>query len=155
MRNEKRVLVADDDQAIRQLLCTLIRREQIIADCVADGSEAIAKLEQTDYYVILLDLMMPKVDGFAVIEYLRTHPRQPKPIVFIISAYADQSFKRVDPRIVAGVLHKPFDVIGLGELVRHCVEGYEPELGRVDALSRYAALQQRDFSSRDEDNGHA
>jgi two-component system, response regulator, stage 0 sporulation protein F len=141
MPSEKRVLVADDDHAIRQLLCTLIKREGLSVDCVADGVEAIAKLEERNYYVILLDLMMPNLDGFAVIQHLAEHPQEPKPIVFIISAYADQTFKQVDPHVVGGVIHKPFDVIALGELVRHCVLGYDPELGRIEGVDRYAPMR--------------
>ncbi|HJT17471.1 MAG TPA: response regulator, partial [Thermoanaerobaculia bacterium] len=85
-----RVLVADDDQSIRQLLCTIVRREQFDVDAVADGGEAIAKLQQHPYAVILLDLMMPRVNGFEVIEYLRQHPPAVKPVVLVITAYADQ-----------------------------------------------------------------
>ena len=65
---ETRVLVADDDQSIRQLLCTIVRRERLEVDCVSDGQEAIDHLREHDYSVILLDLMMPRVDGFAVID---------------------------------------------------------------------------------------
>ncbi|HEV3484835.1 MAG TPA: response regulator, partial [Vicinamibacterales bacterium] len=57
-----KVLVADDDQSIRQLVCTIVRREGLDVDCVADGEEAIEKLKEHEYAVILLDLMMPRVD---------------------------------------------------------------------------------------------
>lgn len=128
---EKRVLVADDDPAIRQLLCTLIKRQKVAADCVADGAEAIELLEQHRYAVILLDLMMPRVDGFAVIDHLARHPdRESKPIVFVVTAYADQRFKEVDSSVVAGIIHKPFDVADIGGLIRHCVFGPDPDVIR-------------------------
>ena len=117
---EPRVLVADDDHSIRQLVCTIVKREHIAVDCVADGEQAIEHLKQHDYAVILLDLMMPKVDGFGVIEYLKEHPPAVKPVVLVITAYADQKFKEVDPDIVAGVLRKPFEVADLGNIVRQC-----------------------------------
>ena len=130
-----RVLVADDDPAIRRLLCTIVGREDLQVDCVGDGQEAIDLIKQHEYSVILLDLMMPKVDGFGVIEHLRTQPPARKPIVLVISAYADQKFKEVDPNIVAGVLRKPFEVADIGNLVRHCVAGFQDanrwESGRV------------------------
>src|SRR5687767_6783705 len=99
--DENRVLVADDDQSIRQLVCTIIKREKIEVDCVADGEEAVAKLKEREYSVILLDLMMPRLDGFGVIDYLKRHAPLRKPIVLVITAYADQRFKQVDPDIVA------------------------------------------------------
>src|SRR5689334_16683542 len=99
-----RVLVADDDQSIRQLVCTVVKREKFDVDCVSDGLEAVEKLKQQDYAVILLDLMMPRLDGFGVIEYLKEHSPAQKPIVLVITAYADQKFKEVDSNIVAGIL---------------------------------------------------
>ena len=120
-----RVLVSDDDPSIRQLLGTIVRRERLPVDLAADGAEAIALLRQHTYSVILLDLMMPRVDGFGVIQHLREHRAVPKPVVLVITAYADQKFKEVDPEIVAGVIRKPFEVADVGSLVKHCVLGFQ------------------------------
>ncbi|HEX2836469.1 MAG TPA: response regulator [Thermoanaerobaculia bacterium] len=122
-----RVLIADDDFSIRQLVCTIVKREGLEVDCVADGAEAIEKLQEHEYAVVLLDLMMPRVDGFGVVEYLRHHPPTHKPVVLVVTAYADQKFKEVDPNIVSGVLRKPFEVAELGTVVRLCVYGFETE----------------------------
>jgi CheY-like chemotaxis protein len=122
---EPRILVADDDQSIRRLVTTIVRREQLIVDAAADGADAIELIRRHDYAVILLDLMMPRVDGFGVIEYLKLNPPARKPIVLVITAYADQKFKDVDPDIVAGVLRKPFEVADLGNLVRLCIHGLD------------------------------
>ena len=138
-----RILVADDDQSIRQLVCTILKRDRYTADCVGDGVEAIEHLEKHDYAVILLDLMMPRVDGFGVIEYLKTHPPAHKPIVLVVTAYADQKFKEVDPSIVAGVLRKPFEIAELGQLVRLCVNGFDSELSQELYVSEDQAI--RDF----------
>ena len=124
-QNEMRVLVADDDQSIRQLVCTIIQREGLTVDCASDGSEAIQFLKQNEYAVILLDLMMPRVNGFDVIAHLKAYPPSRKPVVLVITAYADQKFKEVDPDMVAGVLRKPFEVADLGEVVRLCVTGFQ------------------------------
>jgi CheY-like chemotaxis protein len=119
-----RILVADDDLTIRQLVCTLVKRDGYFVDCVSDGQEAIAKLQENDYAVILLDLMMPRVDGFGVIDYLKAHPPRQKPLVLVITAYADQRFKEVDPAIVSGILRKPFEIAELGNIISLCVESY-------------------------------
>lgn len=127
-RSEPRILIVDDDPSIRRLLTTIVKREGLNVDAAVDGEEAILQLEKHEYLVILLDLMMPHVDGFGVIDYLREHPRQTKPVVLVITAYADQKFKRVDPDIVAGVLRKPFEVAELGSLVRLCAIGLDDQL---------------------------
>lgn len=124
---ESRVLVADDDSSIRRLVRTIVKREGLEVDCVADGAEAIAMIESNEYAVILLDLMMPRVDGFGVVDHIRDHPMQQKPVILVITAYADQKFKEIDPNLVAGVLRKPFEVAELGTLVRDCVEGFSNE----------------------------
>src|SRR5215468_5134160 len=126
--NEPRILVADDDPSIRQLVCTIIKREGFEVDCAGDGVEAIQFLEQHRYAVILLDLMMPRLDGFGVIDWLRAHPPEEKPVVLVITAYADQKFKYVDPELVAGVIRKPFEVAELGGLVHLCINGFDSEV---------------------------
>lgn len=141
-----RVLVADDDPSIRQLLSTIVRRERFEVDAVADGSEAIAKLQQHQYAVILLDLMMPRVSGFDVIEYLKEHPQSVKPVVLVITAYADQKFRDVDPSIVAGVLRKPFEIADLGGIVRLCINGVNAQVTERLYSSRDRSI--RDFAKQ-------
>jgi CheY-like chemotaxis protein len=135
LENRERVLVADDDQSIRQLLGTIIKRERLEVDLAPDGAEAIAHLKRSEYSVILLDLMMPRVDGFGVIQYLRDHPQTHKPVVIVITAYADQRFKEVDAEIVSGILRKPFDVADVGSLVRHCISGFKAAIQKKEAES--------------------
>jgi DNA-binding response OmpR family regulator len=123
---QPRILVADDDRSIRQLVASILRREGLSVDTAADGAQAIECLRNNDYSIVLLDLMMPRLDGFGVIDYLKENSSRPKPVVLIMTAYADQKFKKVDPQLVAGVLRKPFDIAELGNLIRLCVEGLHP-----------------------------
>jgi len=147
----QRVLVADDDQSIRQLVSTIVKREHFTVDAAADGLEAIHCLEQHEYAVVLLDLMMPRLDGFGVIEWLKTHPPLIKPIVIVITAYADQRFKEVDAEMVSGVLRKPFEVAELGDLVRACVTGFSEEVTQKLFFSKDRAI--RDFVRGGDDRG--
>jgi CheY-like chemotaxis protein len=130
-KDDPRVLIVDDDLSIRQLLSTIVKRERLTVDLAVDGEDAIAKLQEREYSVILLDLMMPHVDGFGVIDYLRAHPQSTKPVVLVITAYADQKFKQVDAEVVAGVLRKPFEVAEIGGLVRLCAAGMEDGIARA------------------------
>lgn len=137
-----RVLIADDDPSIRRLLETLARREGIHVDTAADGAEAIDFLGRHEYSLVLLDLMMPRVNGFAVIDWLGHNPRPHKPTVFVISAYADQMYRSVDTSVVCGVLHKPFDVGEVGSLLRHVVGGWDDELANALRNSRERAIRE-------------
>ena len=148
-QEQQRVLVADDDQSIRQLVSTIIRRENFTVDTAVDGLEAIERLKQHEYAVVLLDLMMPRLDGFGVVEWLKTNPPRIKPIIIVITAYADQRFKEVDSELVSGVLRKPFDVSELGDLVRSCVTGFTEVVTERLLSSRDRAI--RDFVRGGED----
>jgi CheY-like chemotaxis protein len=145
----QRVLVADDDQSIRQLVSTIVRREHFTVDSASDGLEAIECLKKHEYAVVLLDLMMPRLDGFGVIEWLRANPPLIKPIVIVITAYADQRFKEVDSELVSGVLRKPFEVAELGDLVRACVTGFTEEVSQRLFFSKDRAI--RDFNRGGQD----
>ncbi|HEU4523230.1 MAG TPA: response regulator [Thermoanaerobaculia bacterium] len=168
-RMEPRVLVADDDQSIRQLLGTIIRREDLSVDLAADGAEAIDLLKQREYPVILLDLMMPRTDGFGVIRWLKEHPPVQKPVIIVISAYADQKFKDVDADLVSGVLRKPFDIADVGNLVKLCVHGFQSALQSsmlktgdetvrvlsTEGIARLHAMRQKiDEQGEGNGNGH-
>src|SRR2546430_4339597 len=146
MTGSARVLVADDDHSIRQLLTTIIQREGFAVDAVADGVEAIERLKEHDYTVVLLDLMMPRLDGFDVIDYLKSHHGGTKPVVLVISAYADQRYRQVDPDVVAGVIRKPFEVVELGSMIHLCINGVDEALSQKLGYSSDRAI--RVFASR-------
>lgn len=119
----QRILVADDDPAILRLFATLAKRERLACDCAANGVEAVAALRQQDYSLIFLDLMMPRVDGWGVLDYLRTHARERMPSVFVITAYLDQMVSTADRQVVNGILYKPVDADDVAALMRECTRG--------------------------------
>src|SRR5688572_30086439 len=94
------VLVVDDEDQIRTLVATILRRHQLKVDTARDGREALEKLRQRSYSVILLDLMMPKIDGFGVIAELRKGFLQQPPIVFVMTAAVDEMIRQLDPTVV-------------------------------------------------------
>src|SRR5690349_10359780 len=66
----KKILVVDDDDAIRMMVERVLRREKFEVETARDGFEAIEKLSGGDYATVLLDLMMPRVDGLGVLRFL-------------------------------------------------------------------------------------
>ena len=121
--HEAHVLVADDDPSIRQLLCTVVRRERLDVDCVADGQEAIDRLREHDYSVILLDLMMPRVDGAEFLRQLASLDlsTRSRPVVLLMTAFSNDRLPVIGEPIHA-VVKKPFDIEDLVALVSGCVE---------------------------------
>lgn len=85
--NQAAVLVVDDVAENRDLLVRRLKRFGISRiDEAANGHEALAAIEQTPYDLMLLDIMMPELDGFGVLEALRRDGRLGEPPVIVISA---------------------------------------------------------------------
>ena len=116
---ERRILVVDDDEAIRVLLLTILRRRGLAADVATNGGEAIACLERCRYAVMLLDLMMPLESGFDVLAQIARWPEERRPITIVLTAGPEPH--TLDPRLVAGTVRKPFDIDMLIDTVIACV----------------------------------
>jgi DNA-binding response OmpR family regulator len=103
-----RALIVEDDPAIRRLVGKLLQRRGIDIDVANDGKQAIEKIRTGDYSVLILDLMVPEVNGFEIIDFVRkNHIRTP---VAVVSAVSAQALTKLDTDIVKLVISKPFDV---------------------------------------------
>ena len=103
-----RALVVEDDPAIRRLVEKLLRRHAIDIDTAADGRTAIDKLRTNSYSVLVLDLMVPELNGFDVIDYIKSEGN-PVPVA-VVSAVSQQALTKLDLDVVKVVISKPFDV---------------------------------------------
>ena len=116
---EKRILVVDDDEAIRALLMTILRRRGFAVDCARNGAEALEQLERCRYAVMLLDLMMPIVNGWEVLDHLAKIDRNVRPVTIVLTAGSEPRDLQAD--LVAGTVRKPFDVELLLDSITACV----------------------------------
>lgn len=66
-----RLLLVEDDKDLSDFVREGMSREGFIVDTVSDGDQALRQAEEADYDVVLLDVMLPKQDGFAVLKSLR------------------------------------------------------------------------------------
>ena len=67
----RRALICEDDAAIRALVKTVVQREGFAVDVAPDGKQGIEKMESSCYDLVILDLMMPDVDSYAVVNFLK------------------------------------------------------------------------------------
>jgi CheY-like chemotaxis protein len=105
----RRALVIDDDAGIRVLVSRILERNDFTVEVARDGAEGIEKLSGADFGVIVLDLMMPRLDGVAVVKYLSQFYPEKLPNVIVTSAFGAAAFEKVCPP-VHHFLEKPFDV---------------------------------------------
>lgn len=110
----RRALVVEDDEPIRSMLVNIIERLDFDVEQARDGAEAIERLDgQDDYGVILLDLMMPRVNGWDVLAHMRDHHPRDLRHTIIASAVAPQEIASRSDTPVFGVHPKPFDITRL------------------------------------------
>jgi two-component system, OmpR family, response regulator len=77
-----RLLVVEDQPKMRRLLCRALQEGGYVVDAVADGPSALHEATEADYDLILLDVMLPGMDGFEVLR--RLHAEAPRlPVVFV------------------------------------------------------------------------
>lgn len=88
--NGFKVLIADDEMDVLEIVAKKIRQAGYEVVTAKDGEEALVKIKSEDPDVILLDLNMPKMDGFTILKNIREHPPSKKwqPVI-IISARTD------------------------------------------------------------------
>jgi CheY-like chemotaxis protein len=112
------VLVVDDDESIREALEVVLSSEGYAVRLARDGAEALQLLKRWMPNVILLDMKMPGVDGWAFADAYRSLP-DPRPPVIVLTAAPDAP--RWAAEIAADdVLAKPFDLANLLDIVaRH------------------------------------
>jgi DNA-binding response OmpR family regulator len=122
--NEKRILIVDDDDAIRALLFTILRRRGFAVDGARNGEEALTRLRKCAYSVMLLDLMMPMKSGWDVMDELKNTPADCRPVVIVLTAGNDP--RDLDPALVAGSIRKPFEMDLLVETVMACIKALTP-----------------------------
>ena len=82
-----KVLIVDDEEMIRAVLREYIEFEDGEADEAQDGMEAVRKARENDYDIILMDVMMPKLDGFSAVKEIRKFKNTP---VIMLSARGEE-----------------------------------------------------------------
>jgi DNA-binding response OmpR family regulator len=103
-----RALIVEDDPAIRRLVEKLLGRRNVEIDTAHNGREAVEKLRNGRYSVLVLDLMVPELNGFEVIEFIKREKLSVP--VAVVSAVSQQALTQLDLDVVKLVIAKPFDV---------------------------------------------
>jgi DNA-binding response OmpR family regulator len=115
-----RILLVDDDPAILRLLDVNFRMEGFDVDAASHGEDALAVVAQTTPDVIVLDLMLPGMDGREILQRLRADPATAQvPVIFLTARGRDDAAAGEAERYV----QKPFDTVDLVATVRSLLEG--------------------------------
>lgn len=121
LSESRAVLVVEDDLAIRRLVRMVLERHGYRVDVASDGAEAENRIRSSKYDAIILDLMMPRLDGFAFLVHLQQEDPERLKRIIVTSA--------ASPALIQERLHvapfdmvpKPFDISDLADRVRACL----------------------------------
>jgi CheY-like chemotaxis protein len=118
------ILVVEDDPAIRRLVKMVLERQGYRIEVAADGLEAVLKLGVLEYDAVILDLMMPNLDGFVLIETLAANDPARLNRIIVTSAASPAVINERMRGTPFDLLLKPFDIADLARVVRACVESH-------------------------------
>lgn len=128
----KKILVVEDDPPTQLLFKALLTRYGHTIELAPSGAEAIARLREGDYALIILDLMMPGVSGMDVIAALRESGRAIP--VIVCTAAGPIVTAGLDEDVVKAVLRKPFEIDELAGTVARLLRAAAPPPGRSRIL---------------------
>jgi CheY-like chemotaxis protein len=122
----KKVLIAEDDPFIRRVAEIALRRAGFEVSTVGDGVEALQMLEESLPDLVILDGMMPKMDGLEACRRLKTNPRTANLPVIMLSARSQLTDEEAGRQAGAiGYITKPFDAPTLGKEIERICSEYE------------------------------
>jgi CheY-like chemotaxis protein len=123
--SECAILVVEDDAAIRRLVRLVLRRIGYNVEVAVDGVEAVLKMGLVEFDVIILDLMMPNLDGFAFINTLEEHDPERLRKIIVTSAASPAIIRERLEGQPFDLLAKPFDINELSRRVRACIDAQQ------------------------------
>ncbi len=152
MKEKLSILVADDNQDFTQTLSTYINNQEdmeVIA-VAKDGNEAVEMISNTMPDVVLLDVIMPHLDGLGVLEKINITKTENKPICIMLSAVGQD--KITQKAIIAGAdyyIVKPFDIEVLIQRIRE-IKFFKPGQTVSNFMAREPKQKYIDLSQKEE-----
>lgn len=134
MLTKQKILIVDDDENIAELIALYLSKECYDTKCVYDGEEALKAFESYEPNLILLDLMLPGIDGYQVCREIRTKSSTP---VIMLSAKGEIFDKVLGLELGADdYMVKPFDTKELIARVKAVLRRYQPAKPETTSASK-------------------
>jgi DNA-binding NtrC family response regulator len=112
MGEKKKILVVDDEESLRTVLSTELLSEGYEVGTAADGDEAITEMGKTAFDLVLLDIKMPRMNGFEVLKHVKD--KHPRTKVIMLTGFADLKNAIESKKLGAeDFVSKPYDLVDL------------------------------------------
>ena len=116
------ILLVEDDEPTRILIVALAARLGVTIECAEDGAMAVSMLRRHRYDALLLDLFLPKLNGFEVLREVRAFAPDLLRRTIIVTAASDATLRDFDGGGTLVMLRKPFDIDDLADALHACVD---------------------------------
>jgi DNA-binding NtrC family response regulator len=122
MPKKSSILVVDDEDALRTVLSGELASEGYDVRTAADGDEAVSEMGKASFDLVLLDIKMPKVDGFEVLKFVKEN--HPTSKVIMLTGFADLKNAIESKKLGAeDFVSKPYDLVDLLTTVERVLSG--------------------------------
>jgi two-component system, OmpR family, alkaline phosphatase synthesis response regulator PhoP len=114
----EKVLIADDDEEMLDLTAHHLSRKGLQVAVARDGQEALQRIEEDMPDIVLLDILMPRKDGWEVCRFLKANPNTRHiPVLFLTCKGQDEDILKIHRADADGYFIKPFDIADLAQQV--------------------------------------
>ncbi|HYC91086.1 MAG TPA: response regulator [Thermoanaerobaculia bacterium] len=135
------ILLVDDDEPIRLLITAICSRLNVTVEWAGDGEIALSMLRRRRYDAVLLDLMLPKQNGFEILREVRSFAPDLLARTIIITAASDATLRDFDGGGTLVLLRKPFDIADLMDALVACTGcDAPPPPRRISAYTAHAPV---------------
>lgn len=122
LRKEKRILIVEDNKSINKLISYNLSRNGFTPESVYDGLEAQDRLSKEVFDIVVLDIMLPGIDGFHICKSIKENPAAFKTFVVMLTAKAESQDKIYGNLVGADYyITKPFSVAKLMEIIKELI----------------------------------
>src|SRR5947199_5760296 len=144
--SETRVLIIEDNDALRAMLFTILRHQPLGVDTAVGADAALEKTRKCDYALILIDMSLAGGEGLTFLTRFREE--RPEGTTFILAVRDPNNEDAIDAALVSAMVNKPLEIDTLADVVRECALVVPPP---DDPLPCPPA--ESDFRSRFDDSG--
>ncbi len=128
MLSVKKVLIIEDDKDINDLIAYNLRNEGFYAEQFFDGLSARKRLRKESFSIVILDIMLPGIDGFDICKLIKDDPRNFRTFIIVVSAKFHEQDKLYAHLLGADCyLSKPFNLASLLSTVREISANLDKE----------------------------
>ena len=149
MKHVEHIMVVEDDPGISDMLCALLRSQGYETECIFDGAEAIDRVVREQPDAIVLDVMLPGMNGFDVCRKLKFRKDTNQIPILMLTALNDPQSRRQGLRVGANrYLTKPFDPLDLLRELRDLLDNHR-RLANGNARAQGELHMQSDSKNRE------